>query len=608
MLLPFAAWAEYKDVTVGDYSYTINIEEHYAYVRGGASDLTSIHIPSSITYDNATYTVVGVDDMAFYSRKNVTSVSLPSTLKWIGKEAFTGCNMTSLNVPNSINIIYSGAFAGCKALTTLSLPSKAITIQYEAFAGCSNLKSVELYAGSELQRDVFENCTSLTSVVIPKNTTLGSEVFKGCTGLTKVTIWSSNTGEWTFSGCTSLTAVAFGSTVRTIDKGCFKGCTSLTSVVIRDQIETIGDGAFQDCSNLESITFGSGLKTLGKASDQAGIVQGCTKLSKVIIPDIASWCNVDIVHGDDIFKYGKLYSDEPHEVNNLVIPEGVTTIKKHAFRNCANLQSIQLPNTLETICDYALYKCNALESVRFGSGLQTIGYMAFYLCPSFSQMIIPDLAAYCGITLDPNSKLFDYGKRIYSDEDTEITELVIPDGTKAINDYVFRKCVGITSLIIPSSVETIGTYAFAECEALNKIIIGAHVSTIGEYAFATFYDSQLKYADFYCLALTPPSADKLMSVYSYSRKTLHVPGNSLDLYKEAAGWKGFSSIVALQDGDANCDGEVTITDAVAVVNYILGNPSENFIKAAADANNDGVVDIDDVVHIVNFVVGKITEL
>jgi len=302
LLLPVTLSAESENVTVGDYSYTIVKDKSYAYVRGGSTDLTSIRIPSSITYKDITYTVVGINDMAFYSRKNVTSVSLPSTLRWIGAEAFIGCNISSLNIPNSIETICHGAFASCKALTTLSLPAKAITIQYQAFSGCSSLNSVELFAGSELQREVFKDCTSLTSIVIPQNVTLGSENFKGCTGLKKATILSSNTGEWTFSGCTSLTTVSFGNTVRTIDKYCFNGCTGLTSVVIQDQIETIGDGAFQDCSNLESITFGSGLKTLGKSGAQSGIVSGCTNLSKVIIPDIASWCNVDIVHGDDFFK------------------------------------------------------------------------------------------------------------------------------------------------------------------------------------------------------------------------------------------------------------------------------------------------------------------
>jgi len=579
LFLPVMASAESEKVTVNGYNYTIITDDYYAYVTGGASGSTVISIPSSITYKNQSYTVVGVDDMAFWSRDEVTSVSLPSTLRWIGKEAFLGCNMTSLIIPNSVNTIQTGAFASCKALLSLSLPSKAITIQRQAFRNCISLTSVSIFAGSDLQGEVFENCTSLTNVVIPKNATLGGQDFAGCTGLTKVVIWSSDTGEYTFNGCTSLTTISFGSTARNIDKYCFSGCTGLTSVVIPNQIETIGDGAFQDCSNLESITLGSGLKKLGQINTQAGIVSGCTNLSKVIIHDVASWCNVDLVHGVDIFQYGKLYSDENTEVTKLVIPEGVTTIKKYAFRQCSNIQSVQFPNTLEAVGDYTFYKCAALESVKFGSGLKTIGAYAFGSCSLFTKMIIPDVAAYCGITLDGNSNLFAYDKHIYSDEETEITELIIPEGTAAINENVFRKCIGITSLTIPSSVETIGTYAFAECEALVEIVIGDHVSSIGDNAFFTFYNCGRLTADVYCLATTPPSAAKITTSSGFSRKKLHVPGNSLELYKEEAGWKAFSSIVALQDGDPGYDdlvGAVTLKAKSYSRVYGDANPTFEF--------------------------------
>lgn len=54
-------------------------------------------------------------------------------------------------------------------------------------------------------------------------------------------------------------------------------------------------------------------------------------------------------------------------------------------------------------------------------------------------------------------------------------------------------------------------------------------------------------------------------------------------------------------GDANNDGTVTITDAVAVVNYILGNPSGSFNITQADVNGDGQVTITDAVGIVNII-------
>ena len=57
-------------------------------------------------------------------------------------------------------------------------------------------------------------------------------------------------------------------------------------------------------------------------------------------------------------------------------------------------------------------------------------------------------------------------------------------------------------------------------------------------------------------------------------------------------------------GDANGDGSVTITDAVAIVNYILGNPSAVFVKKAADVSGDGNISITDAVGVVNIILNQ----
>lgn len=57
-------------------------------------------------------------------------------------------------------------------------------------------------------------------------------------------------------------------------------------------------------------------------------------------------------------------------------------------------------------------------------------------------------------------------------------------------------------------------------------------------------------------------------------------------------------------GDANSDGKVSITDAVAVVNYILGNTSETFHSKAADVNKDNAISITDAVGVVNIILNK----
>ena len=57
-------------------------------------------IPQTILIEGESYTVVGIDDMAFMGCAKLTSVAFPSTLKTIGEGAFYGCSrLTSVELP-----------------------------------------------------------------------------------------------------------------------------------------------------------------------------------------------------------------------------------------------------------------------------------------------------------------------------------------------------------------------------------------------------------------------------------------------------------------------------------------------------------------------------
>lgn len=57
-------------------------------------------------------------------------------------------------------------------------------------------------------------------------------------------------------------------------------------------------------------------------------------------------------------------------------------------------------------------------------------------------------------------------------------------------------------------------------------------------------------------------------------------------------------------GDVNGDGTITITDAVGIVNFVIGADVSNLNSNAADANGDGSISITDAVYVVNIVIGK----
>ena len=57
-------------------------------------------------------------------------------------------------------------------------------------------------------------------------------------------------------------------------------------------------------------------------------------------------------------------------------------------------------------------------------------------------------------------------------------------------------------------------------------------------------------------------------------------------------------------GDVNGDGFVTITDVVAIVNYLNGSEPVGFNKEAADFDGSGEVTITDAIKVVNMILNK----
>lgn len=67
--------------------------------------------------------------------------------------------------------------------------------------------------------------------------------------------------------------------------------------------------------------------------------------------------------------------------------------------------------------------------------------------------------------------------------------------------------------------------------------------------------------------------------------------------------KTFTTTAAPVPGDANGDGEVNVTDIMAVANFILGIAMENFNEEAANVNGDEDVNVTDIMGIANIILG-----
>jgi len=85
---------------------------------------SAIAIPSTI----AGLPVTEIGPNAFDSRI-MTSVSIPSSVIWIGRNAFSRClRLNSATIPSNVTTIGNSAFYGCTALTGVTIPSSVTTI------------------------------------------------------------------------------------------------------------------------------------------------------------------------------------------------------------------------------------------------------------------------------------------------------------------------------------------------------------------------------------------------------------------------------------------------------------------------------------------------
>lgn len=170
-------------------------------------------IPSTFEDSGVTYTVLKILGNAFFGNTNITSVTFPETLTFIGLTAFRDCtNLASFEITN---------------------PSSLTTIGTAVFNGCSSLVDADFSgvpADLSIRTGMFFNCTSLESFKMKDNTAttkINSNFFNGCTSLEQVD----------FTGCTSI--VEFG--IRA-----FSNTNALKKLYLgNDNLLTTNDNSFE---------------------------------------------------------------------------------------------------------------------------------------------------------------------------------------------------------------------------------------------------------------------------------------------------------------------------------------------------------------------------
>ena len=237
----------------------------------GCPKINTIAIPESVTK---------IEDDAF-SCSDITSLTLPQTIKHIGASAFQRCSkLESITIPMRVKIIKERTFQECAELTNITISDSITSIEGSAFEGCTALTSIEISNSvTSIGERAFENCKNLTSVHIGKSlTSFKNNIFIFCNKLDSISVDKDNTTFDSRNDCNAiinsstnelvlgLNTTIIPNTVTGIEEDAFKYRKGLKTIVIPESVKHIGKKAFYACRNLTSVTLPSSLKKIGEAA------------------------------------------------------------------------------------------------------------------------------------------------------------------------------------------------------------------------------------------------------------------------------------------------------------------------------------------------------
>ena len=322
---------------------------------------------------------------------------------------------------------------------------------------------------TSLQIDAFFECTALTEITLPDNL---------------ITIQEGSANIGAFRGCVALKKV-IANGVTYIGRAAFYGCANLEELSIDwtkvthigTEILTGCDTLFFDHLNLESLT-----------SMNYNALKG-VKVKKLSLGNLTTLPS----GGSNYVNYG-----DKSVLEEVVIPEGVTTIPQYSFDKYVVLKDINL-DTITKIETYAFRGCTSLliDMGSLNPAMTSIAYLALAGVTVTGIVNFPNLTG--------STDWFDYNYK----------EAKLIEGIENLGQVTQVGGFHNQSLMrfakLPSTVTSLKADCFSGCASLEYII---------------------------CSPTVPPTlnSNALKGTTCY----FYVPDASVDTYKEESGWSAFA--------------------------------------------------------------------
>lgn len=335
----FSGCSSLREIVIPD---CVNIIGRGAFYR--CASLTKVVLPKSLV----TLGVLGdryFEQGPFEECKSLSSIELPEGVRTIGDKAFSKCRLGSVIFPDSLESIGMDAFYDCP-LNKVDIPA--------------NVKSVNGF-----------HCTDIKEVTLPEGlATIGDHCFSGCNKLTNVTVPESVTsiGEYAFSGCTSLKTLSLPKTLTDLGDRALSGCEVLERIDVPEGVTSIAPSVFNGCVSAQ-VHLPSTVREFLPYKSYGGWTGGHNEVKDLSVsPDnpvlsIEANCLVDkqkrelllILNQATEFPTDLKSINIPDtglppllDVEELVIPEGVTQLSTLPFGYMKKLKKLVVPETLRS--------------------------------------------------------------------------------------------------------------------------------------------------------------------------------------------------------------------------------------------------------------------
>ena len=260
----------------------------------------------------------------------------------IDEGAFSSAQITSLTLPSSLRSVSKGAFVGAQ-VASLTLPDGFESMDDTAFWYMPKLERVDLGGATTLPDSAFRYDKVLAEVNFRPD-------------LNRLT----DVGDYAFD-TTALTSVTLPDSVVSIGKGPFADNAALTSVHLGSGVASIGESAFVGANALASLSVAPA-NSMYTVED--GVLYSKGDAGRTLVLYLPTKTDTDVMVPDGTVAIADAAFANNTSLRRVVLPEGLTTIGYGAFDGDVNLTDLVIPDSV-TVARGLVN--NGLDTIELGT-------------------------------------------------------------------------------------------------------------------------------------------------------------------------------------------------------------------------------------------------